>query len=139
MRKRERVQVDVSSGGRTHQSFKSECDINQIVRRFGVGLPQGPEQFLDVSEVPDYLGSMLKVKDVEASFRRLPAGARRFFGDSAWQMARYVETAIGSDDSEAISKLRELGVLEPEKAPVIVPAAEPASPAPPPSAGSEAP
>lgn len=135
MRKRERVQVDCSEGGRTHQSFKDECDINNLVRRFGVGLPTGPQQYLDVSEVPDFLGSVVKVKDVESSFRRLPAAARRFFGDSPWNMARYVDAAINSEDSEAIAKLRELGVLEPLPVVPAAPPTPPVEPAPEPGAG----
>ncbi len=73
---------------RTKQSFKEECDINTILKRFNVTgqLPVGPlqPQYGDFSGVFDYQTALNAVKAAQESFDALPATLRnRFANDTA--------------------------------------------------------
>uniref|UniRef100_UPI0040471F15 hypothetical protein n=1 Tax=Yoonia sp. TaxID=2212373 RepID=UPI0040471F15 len=73
---------------RTKQSFKEECDINTILKRFNVTgqLPVGPlqPQYGDFSGVFDYQTALNAVIAAQESFNALPAMLRnRFANDPA--------------------------------------------------------
>uniref|UniRef100_UPI0040478447 hypothetical protein n=1 Tax=Algoriphagus sp. TaxID=1872435 RepID=UPI0040478447 len=73
---------------RTKQSFKEECDINTILKRFNITgqLPVGPlqPQYGDFSGVVDYQTALNAVIAAQESFNALPATLRnRFANDPA--------------------------------------------------------
>ena len=67
----------VCSGGRTHQSFKEECDINVIMKRAqrsGMLPPKvRQEMYGDFSDVKDYQMSLDIVLKSQALFDSLPS------------------------------------------------------------------
>lgn len=67
---------------RTKDSFKDECDINKIMKkylRYGQlpALVQREPQYGDFSEVPDYQEALEIVHRAEVAFSALPAAVRR--------------------------------------------------------------
>ncbi len=75
-------------GSRAKQSFKEECDINTIVKRFSVTgqVPVSPlqPQYGDFSGVFDYQTALNAVIAAQESFSSLPATLRnRFANDPA--------------------------------------------------------
>jgi len=98
---------------RTKQSFKSECDINNIMRKFektGI-LPdlikQNP-RYGDFSEVPDYLAALNTVQKAHEQFESLSAKVRERFANSPERFLAFV-----TDKSNA-AEMRSLGLLKPE-------------------------
>jgi len=74
--------LDVS---RAKQSHKEECDINTIVRRFGVGrdMPSGvrPPMFGDFDGVGNYQDALNVLLDSQRSFAQMPALVRERFAN----------------------------------------------------------
>jgi len=128
---------------RTQQSFKDECDINVLMKRYektGI-LPTGrdlPPQFGDVTSV-DFMESMNQVATVRGVFSQLDARTRARFENDPAQMLDFM--ADPANRAEAVK----LGLLPkvPEEAPqsaVAVPAeAVKGEVAPPPVKAPEAP
>jgi phage internal scaffolding protein len=101
------------------QSFKEECDINTIVRMFGVTgkvpvLAIEPS-YGDFSGVSDYHSAMNKIKEAEASFMALPAKLRQKFDHDPNALLNFLENEQNRD--EAI----QLGLIdgEPVAAPIV--------------------
>lgn len=101
---------DFSSGGMTKQSFKDECDINVIMKRYeATGVIPFPEraaqgQYLDVSQV-DFVDAMRLVADAKSAFQNLPSRIRDRFGNDPAALLSALE------DPRMHEELRELGVL----------------------------
>ncbi len=79
---RPRVQIDLGGESRTHQSFKDECDINVVMRRWAKSgqLPPTnttPPTYGDFTNATDYLTSQVTVMDAIADFERLPSAVRK--------------------------------------------------------------
>lgn len=97
------------------QSAKEECDINTIVRRFGltgelpnnVALPQSG----DFVGVGDFHGAMNVVRAAQEEFMKVPADVRARFLNDPGRMIAFVE-----DDGNRLEAER-LGLLQPR--PVI--------------------
>jgi len=70
-------------GSRTKQEFAEECDINTIIRRFGVTghLPITSVQPLegDFTNIEDYHSAINTVNAANANFMRLPSAVREKF------------------------------------------------------------
>jgi len=101
---------------RTQQSFKDECDINVLMKRYektGI-LPSGrdiPPQFADVTAL-DFTESMNRVAMVRGVFSQLDARTRARFENDPSQMLDFL--ADPANSAEAVK----LGLLEvPEDAP----------------------
>lgn len=111
-------QASISSGlscsdeSRTDQSFIEECDINTIVRDFGVTgrLPDNPIKTPlegDFTAVVDYQTALNMVLEADAAFSELPSAVRERFGNDA---ARFVAFA---SDPENLEECRKLGLADP--------------------------
>lgn len=99
---------------RTKQSFKDECDINTIVRRFGVTgeLPQGvrvPSYGDFGSEVFDFQSAMNAVVAAQRTFEQLPASVRKRFGHDPQEFIAFF------NDPANVEEGRRLGLVLPEK------------------------
>lgn len=100
---------------RTDQSFREECDINTIVRNFGVtgNLPEQVRTPLegDFTTVTDYQTALNMVIEADAAFAQMPSAVRERFGNDA---ARFV--AFASDPAN-LEECGKLGLAEPRKRP----------------------
>lgn len=108
---RKRVQVDCSEGGRTHVSFKDECDINRIMARHRkTGLVrQRTErpQYGDFSNVGDYQEAMNTVLNAENMFAELGSDVRQRFHNNPQEFLDFCDNPDNQD--EAV----ELGIAAP--------------------------
>lgn len=102
----------------TKQSFRDECDINTILKRFNVTgqLPVGSvqPQYGDFSGVTDYQSALNAVMAAQDSFLALPAKLRARFDNDP---ALFVEFA--SDEANK-DEMKALGLLREETAPAVV-------------------
>lgn len=68
---------------RTQQHFKDECDINQIMKRFGVTgeVPMNIRPVLpeDYNDVFDFQSAMNTVRAAQEAFMKMPSGIRARF------------------------------------------------------------
>jgi phage internal scaffolding protein len=94
---------------RTKQSFREECDINTILKRFNVTgqLPVSPlqPQYGDFSGVYDYQTALNAVIAAQESFNALPANLRNRFANDP---AAFVDFC--SDESNR-EEMIELGLI----------------------------
>lgn len=100
--------------GRTQQSSKEECDINTIVRNFGLTgeLPQNvrmPESGDFVDAVTDYQTALNMVMEAEARFMEFPAEVRKRFNHDPGKLMEFVE------DPNNLDEARKLGLAVPAK------------------------
>jgi len=116
--KRVRVQVDCSKDGRTHQSFKDECDINRIMARHRkTGLVRqrtDRPQYGDFSNVGDYQNALNTITTANAMFAELAAPIRERFNNNPQAFLDFCEDP--DNQAEAI----DLGIAS-------APAPEPAA------------
>lgn len=108
-----KIQIHFTGPGRTKQSFKNECDINTIMRRYqstGVlpnMLNQGNAQYLDVTGL-DYQEMMQTVSGANSLFQELPSSIRsRFKNDPA----AFLDF---TNDPNNRLELAEMGLLSPQ-------------------------
>lgn len=93
--------------GLTDPSHKDECDINEIVRRFGITgeLPQAVAiplsgDFTDV--VTDFHSAMNMVRSAEEGFMALPADIRQRFGNDPGQLISFLEDDKNREEAEKL-------------------------------------
>lgn len=125
---RVRVQTNVSGASMTKQSFKDECDINVIMKRYEASgiLPgmerAGQARYLDCTGV-DYVEAMRVVADAKSAFGELPARLRDRFENDPAKLIAFLE------DGRNLEEARELGLArpaDPEATPLAVRVVEPA-------------
>lgn len=118
---RGRVQLDNFDEGATHQSFKDECDINNIIKKYkrtGVltHVTSAVGQYGDYSSVPDFHEAMNIVARAQQEFELLPAALRKRFANDPAQFLDFV----GNEAN--LPEMRSLGLLNPEvPAPNVAP------------------
>lgn len=102
-------EVDV---GRTQQQFRDECDINEIVRRFGLTgeLPENLRlpQSGDFAHVTDFKSALDAVRAAEAGFMELPGELRARFENDPGRLIAFL------DDDRNIEEARRLGLVRPK-------------------------
>ncbi|WNK13409.1 MAG: internal scaffolding protein [Microvirus sp.] len=93
----------------TQQQFKDECDINVIVRMFGITgeLPQNVRMptYGDFSAVVDYHTAMNAIRASQEAFEALPGAVRERFANDP---QRFVDFC--SDDRN-LDEARKLGLV----------------------------
>lgn len=76
------------------QNTKDECDINEIVRRFGITgtLPDNfnPPQYGDFTGINTYQDALLAVRDAGESFMEMPAELRARFNNDPAQLIDFL-------------------------------------------------
>lgn len=111
---RPRVQVEFDEPSLTKQSFKDECDINNILKKYKRAL--GAEfldqyqgfldgKFEDVSAGVDYRTALHQISEADAAFEAMPAGLRARFDNDPGLLLDFLGDSRNRD--EAI----ELGLL----------------------------
>lgn len=85
------------------QSFKEECDINTIVRRFGLTgqLPVGVRmpEYGDFTSVSDFQSALQAVADAESAFMSMPAAVRERFGNDAGAFVEFCSDEANRDEA----------------------------------------
>lgn len=103
-----------SDGTRTQQQFKEECDINTIVRKFGLTgqLPQNLKVPMtgDFTGVYDYQTALNQLLEADDAFMAMPADIRERFGNDAGRFVDFVS------DEKNVKQCREWGLAMPERA-----------------------
>jgi phage internal scaffolding protein len=103
---------------RTQQSFRDECDINNILRKFNVTgqLPTGSvqPQYGDFSGITDYQSALNAVMAAQESFLSLPAKIRARFDNDPAVFVEFASDEANKDEMKALGLLRE------ETAPAVV-------------------
>jgi len=99
------------------QNFKDECDINYIVRQFGLtgelpGKPLSP-QYGDFTGVLDYHSAVNAVLAAQDDFMELPAQMRSRFNNDPAQLIEFLENSDNRPEAEA------LGLVEKAAAEVV--------------------
>ncbi len=107
------------------QNFKDECDINNIMERFGLTgeLPSSPlpPQYGDFSGVLDYHSAMNAVLAAQDAFADLPAPMRARFDNDPNNLIRFLDDPNNRDEALA------LGLIAAEEPRAAMP--EPSEPA----------
>lgn len=104
---------------RTVQSERDNCDINVIVKRFGVTgqVPQSVRlpTFESYEDVFDYQTAMQAVIDARDAFMELPAKVRERFNHDPQRFLEY------ATDPANLDGMRELGLAPPKATPAASP------------------
>lgn len=106
-----KVVQDPGGASMTKQSFKDECDVNVIMRRYEQGgvLPELREELVYGDATGgDYHEAMNLVAEARSRFEALPARAREFFKNDPGAFLAYME------DKPELEELGELGLLSRE-------------------------
>lgn len=123
------------------QAFAEECDINTIVRRFGLmgQLPENVPVILegDFSEtVTDFHSAMNLVVEAQRTFMLMPADVRSRFGNDPGSFVSFCSALDDKGQLANLDEMRKLGLAVPAapapKAPeptrVVVVSTEPVKP-----------
>lgn len=98
------------------ESFKEECDINTIVKKFGVTgkLPDNIRMptYGDYTNVPDFRTALHTIIDAEAEFMKLPADFRYQLHNDPQEFLQFVS------DEKNRDKLGEMGLIKDWKPPL---------------------
>jgi len=96
---------------RTQQSFRDECDINNILRKFNVTgqLPIGSvqPQYGDFSGITDYQSALNAVMAAQDSFLQLPAKVRARFDNDPALFVEFASDEANKDELKALGLLRQ--------------------------------
>lgn len=108
-----RVIANMDGPSRTKQSFKEECDVNNIMRKFtrtGVldFTNRNQARYGDCTGL-DFQGAMDVVSRARSMFEELPATLRARFDNDPGEFLEFVGNAKNRDEA------RELGLLKPEE------------------------
>ena len=110
-----------TSPSRTKQSFRDECDINNILRKFNVTgqLPAGSvqPQYGDFSGITDYQSALNAVMEAQDSFLALPAKIRSRFDNDPALFVEFASDEANKDEMKALGLLREETVQAVVKSP----------------------
>lgn len=125
-RVRRRVQFKPQGLSMTKQSFKEECDIDRILKKYratGVidHVKRGVPQYGDFSNIPDYQNAIHAVRLADEKFMDLPADIRKRFDNDPGKFLMFVQ------DPKNLDELRDMGLAnkkEPVEAPVAGKAAD---------------
>jgi phage internal scaffolding protein len=111
---RVRVQTMNLEDSKTQQQFKEECDINNIMKKYGndpvafAALTRPGGQYADFSEIPDYQGMLSQVADAQDAFMALPATLRARFNNDPGHLINFLK------DPNNIQEGISLGILTPK-------------------------
>lgn len=95
---------------RTQQQFKDECDINTIVKRFGVtGVVPGSLRMAtygDFTDVDDFHTALNAVRSASEAFMALPSELRDRFGNDPQRFVEFCSDARNLDEAKALGLTR---------------------------------
>jgi len=93
------------------QSFRDECDINNILRKFNVtgelSIGSVQPQYGDFSGITDYQSALNAVMAAQDSFLQLPAKVRARFDNDPALFVDFASDEANKDEMKALGLLRE--------------------------------
>lgn len=96
--------------GRTQEQFKEECDINTIVKRFGLTgeLPDNPRipQYGDFTGVMDFHTAQNAVRQAEEGFMELPPQIRARFANDPQKLLEFMADDNNRQEAERLGLVR---------------------------------
>lgn len=109
---------------RTQQQFKEECDINTIVRRFGV-TGQVPTNIRapihgDFVETVDFRTAMDAIVAAREAFDQMPSGVRKRFHNDPAEFVDFCSNVDNRAEAERMGLLIPPQAPPPEPAPIAV-------------------
>lgn len=93
-----KIAIVFEKQGKTKESFRDECDINNILRRFRdkgqvpTNVKTNPV-YLDTSNIGDYQQSLNVVIKAKESFDSLPAKVKERFHNDPWSFLNFASDA----------------------------------------------
>ncbi|AXL15262.1 internal scaffolding protein [Microviridae sp.] len=128
-RERPRVRKNFSKPSLAKQSFKEECDINNILGKFRkTGLlthtKENNGMYSELPELEDYHHAMTQIAEAQQSFETLPSDLRAKFGNDPGAFLDFVH------DEKNIDAMVEMGLMQPPSEPTVPPSVETPVPAP---------
>jgi len=107
----------ISSHSHVKQSFKDECDINNIMRKYTkTGLvthvTKHMGDYSDLVDVPTYQDALNKVLDANESFETLPSSVRKRFNNDPAEFINFVGDPTNEDEMRSLGLLPNLPVQE---------------------------
>ena len=107
-----RKSFNTSGASMTHQSFKKECDINNIMAKYQktglvnhVSTHQG--DYSDLTDVPTYHDAMNKIISANNAFSTLPSSIRKKFNNDPAEFLDFVS------NPENETEMQSMGLLPP--------------------------
>lgn len=111
----------------TQQQFAEECDINTIVRRFGLTgeLPEDVRVPVsgDFTGITDFTSAMLAVRSAQEAFLELPAELRARFENDPQRLMSFMEDPGNRDEAVKLGLVNKPPEVARDGVPVV-PAAE---------------
>lgn len=106
--------LDCSANGLptlAQQQFRDECDINEIVRRFGL-TGQVPENWAtpvsgDFTGINDYHTALNALAESKEAFMQLPAALRTRFENDPGKLLAFLENDKNRDEGIKLGLIRE--------------------------------
>mgnify|MGYP000686875154 CR=1 FL=1 len=103
------VQFQTTGLSRTKQSFKNECDVNNILKNYnktGI-MPEGnPGEYRDLDGT-DYQEYMQTVASANSMFEELPSALRKRFKNDPAQLLSFVHDDKNVDEAHKLGLLRD--------------------------------
>lgn len=103
---------------KAQQQFKDECDINNIVRRFGVtGMVNASTKvpnYGDFTGVSNYHQAMNVVAQANTAFHELPAHLRYKFGNDPGRLVDFLENDDNRKEAEELGLVNRKVDVSPE-------------------------
>lgn len=99
----------VTGPGLTKQSFRDECDINRIMKRYAQSgtLPPGlPGTYGDFTGPGELLDAYELVKNAEEQFNALPSALRERFHNKPAEFLAFVGQEKNREEAEKLGLLR---------------------------------
>lgn len=98
-----RVSLVCKRKTRVKQSFKDQCDVNEILKRYAAtgllpSVNSRPPFYGDVSNVTDYRQALDSVIEAKASFAELPLSIRSRFSDDPSLFLSFVTNPQNEDE-----------------------------------------
>lgn len=131
-----RVYTENKLHSKTDQSFKKECDVNNIVKQYAktgqiTHLARTQGVFADLSNVDDLLSSYDDIKQAESAFLKVPAELRKKLHNDPNNLISYLQDP--KNDLEAIQYgLKDKRELPTDPSKIVPPPTEPIPPTEPP-------
>jgi phage internal scaffolding protein len=110
------------------QNFKDECDINYIVRQFGLtgelpGKPLSP-QYGDFTGVLDYHSAVNAVLAAQDDFMDLPAQLRSRFNNDPAELIDFLANEQNREEATKLGLVAAKPISEPSETPSVEPKAD---------------